>query len=209
MLPRVQLWALSLPLKSPETEKALTAGFSLFCEWSHVNYQPSPLEGSPTPWCQCISCCGHVWALCSWAISRQQEMNQHAVLYISLIFYPVEILLTNCSFHFFSTSRRSGGKPEFFKVSCLDIISCGGSQIAADWTTIELCEVVAAFFQCLSTKGMLLPGFSFIFSMPLLFFFCKLTLLWVQYLVDIYMSICCLFEVIPFPCRCFRWNPIV
>lgn len=40
--------------ESPFSRTALTVSFSLFCEWSHVNHQPLPLEGSPTPQCQCI-----------------------------------------------------------------------------------------------------------------------------------------------------------
>lgn len=54
--------------------------------------------------CLCITCCGYVWSLCSWVVSKQQEQNQHAVLYILLVFYPIEILLSTCSFHIFTGS---------------------------------------------------------------------------------------------------------
>lgn len=49
--------------ESPFSRTALTVSFSLFCEWSHVNHQPLPLEGSPTPQCQCIPLMHHLLGL--------------------------------------------------------------------------------------------------------------------------------------------------
>lgn len=136
-----------LPLKSPKARKAHPVGLPGL--WVSVCFVSDPrliaslcLSKDPQPLnanAPC-TCWGYISSLQPSYLQKTQAEPACSSL------YPTGILPSRNSvnqlqfshFHNFKTSIHGAGKPEFFKVNCLDIIFCGGSPIAPDWATTGL-----------------------------------------------------------------------
>lgn len=115
--------------ENPFSRTTPTVDFSLFCELSHVNSQPVPLEACPAPQHQCALLILFLLVLCLG--SQQQRYLQKTRLEpvccccISLWYLPNRNSVSQLQlshFYNFKTSVHDTGKPELFYVSCLDIM---------------------------------------------------------------------------------------